>query len=58
MKKNINGKALLGIGAGIVTTIVGAICLFAKKHDNEYVESDVDDNDIENVDESVEEPEE
>lgn len=62
MKKKVNKKALLGVGAGLIATMVGACCLFAKKNNDdeaEYVEHEIDDDEnVENVDESVEEPEE
>lgn len=54
--KKINGKALFGVGAGLITAAIGACCLFKKKNDDEdYIESDIccGDEDVE-VDESVE----
>lgn len=41
MAKKLNKKALLGIGAGVLATVVGAVCLFKKKDNEDYVESDV-----------------
>lgn len=55
--KKINGKALFGVGAGLITAAIGACCLFKKKNDDEdYISSDIcccDDEDVE-VDEPVE----
>lgn len=54
--KKINGKALFGVGAGLIAATVGACCLFKKKNDDEdYVGHEIcdDDEDVE-VDEPVE----
>lgn len=54
--KKINGKALFGVGAGLIAAAVGACCLFKIKNDDEdYVGYEIcdDDEDVE-VDEPVE----
>ena len=57
--KKINGKALFGVGAGLITAAVGACCLFKKKNnDEDYMEHEVDYDDDAEVDESVDEAEE
>lgn len=57
--KKINGKALFGVGAGLIATVVGACCLFKKKNnDEDYAEHEVEYDDDAEVDESVDEVEE
>ena len=57
--KKINGKALFGVGAGLITAAVGACCLFKKKNnDEDYMEHEVEYDDDAEVDESVGEVEE
>lgn len=57
--KKINGKALFGVGAGLITAAVGACCLFKKKNnDEDYMEHEVEYDDDAEVDESVDEAEE
>lgn len=56
--KKINGKALFGVGAGLIATVVGACCLFKKNNDEDYAEHEVECDDDAEVDESVDEVEE
>lgn len=40
--KKINGKALFGVGAGLITAAIGACCLFKKiKDDEDYDDGEV-----------------
>lgn len=52
--KKINGKALFGVGAGLITAAVGACCLFKKNDDEDYAEHEVECEEDAEVDESVE----
>ena len=57
--KKINGKALFGVGAGLIAAAVGACCLFKRKNnDEDYEEHEVEYDDDAEVDESVDEVEE
>lgn len=57
--KKINGKALFGVGAGLIATVVGACCLFKKNNnDEDYMEHEVEHDEDAEVDDSVDEVEE
>ncbi len=54
--KKINKKALIGVGTGLIATIIGVCCMFKKEEniDEDYVEHEVECDEDAEVDETVE----